>query len=46
MIVYAINKKDKNYKKYSSIDNINENEYDILKISGTDQRTKCFGESC
>ena len=38
MIVYAINKKDKNDKKYSSIDNINENEYDILKISGTDQR--------
>ena len=38
MIVYSINKKDSNDCKYAAIDTINEDEYSIMKISGTQQR--------
>ena len=38
MIVYAINKKDSNDCKYAAIDTINEDDYTIMKISGTQQR--------
>lgn len=38
MIVYAINKNDSEDSKYAAIDTINEEEYKIMKISGTQQR--------
>jgi len=38
MIVYAINKEDDNDCKYASIDNIDEEKYKVMKISGTQQR--------